>query len=370
MYRSLIDHFIRQAIDWFFRVRAVERYLITAAFSVIVTVYSVPPLIGVVLGLIFEAVPEEYLAVVRVVDDVDVRIFSICSIVICVGLSIIGWRLVVEHRSNSRKRVIVVEGRGLRDDDGSPLDQVVRIPGQRISLLLDLRNRKDGRVIEPELAISEIEANQHSIAQHRRSVDRKDLTTVYGGLTSVPYTFLTGVYVDDEGRVVTYDWDRTREAWRTLDDEDDQRVFILSGLDEVIGGAEVVVALGFSYAIENADLDTTFLTQVVRLTLDGVSSDAHWSAEKQNRLAQQFLEVVKELSVRGVRRIHLVMAAPNSVVFTFGRRYDKRILPEIVVYQYERGQCPAYTWGVLMPVGGVDKPSIIFNTSGNVACEI
>ena len=369
MSRSVVEHFIRRAIDWFFRVSAVERWLITSAFGVMVTVFAGPPLVGVVLGLIFESVPDEYLAAVRVVDDVDLWILLICSILILAALGIVGWRLFVEYRSSARKRVIVVEGRGLRDDDGSPLVDAIpkSIPGQRISLLLDLRNRTDGRVIEPEQAILEIEANQRYIAQHRKAVDRKDLTTVYGGLTSVPYAFLTGVYFDDEGRIETYDWDRTREAWRLLDNEDDHGTFDLSGLEKVNGGREVVVALGFSYAIENADLDTTFSYQTVRLTLDGMSSDAHWSSEKQNRLAQQFLEVVKKLSVRGVRRIHLVMAAPNSVVFTFGRRYDKRNLPEIVVYQYERGQSPAYPWGVLMPVCGVDKPSIIFNRGAKLS---
>ena len=216
MSRGLIEHFIRNAIDWFFRVSAVERWLITSAFGVIVAVFAGPPLVGIVLGLIFEAVPEEYLTAVRVVNDVDLWILVICGIVILAALSIVVWRLFVENRSNSRKRVLVVEGRGLRDDDGSPL----------------------------------VEAIPKSI------------------------------------------------------------------------------------------------------------------------LAQQFLEVVKKVRARGVRRIHLVMAAPNSVVFTFGRRYDKRNLPEIVVYQYERGQSPAYPWGVLMPVGGVSKPSIIYNASGNRAREI
>lgn len=367
MYRGLIEHFIRNAISWFFRVRAVERWLITTAFGVIVTVFAGPPLVRIVLGLLFEVVPEEYLAPMRVVDDVSLWILLICGIVILTALGIVVWRLFAENRSNSRKRVLVVEGRGLRDDDGSPLVKAIpkSIPGLRIPLFLDLRNRTDGRVIEPEAAISEIETTGRHLTQHRKALDREDLTTVYGGLTPVPYTFLTGVYFDDEGCVVTYDWDRTREAWRALDNEDDQGTFKLSGLDDLIGGPDVVVALAFSYPIAAADLDTTFSCQVVRLSLDGMSSDAHWSAEKQNRLAQEFLEVLKTVSVRGVRRIHLVMAAPNSVVFTFGRRYDKRNLPEIVVYQYERGQSLAYPWGVLMPVGGVSKPSIIYSASGN-----
>ncbi len=361
MSRSLVHHFIRRAIDWFFRVSAVERYLITGAFGVIITVFGGPPFFAIILRLLFDSVPEEYLAAIQAVNDVEQQILIICGGVIGVALCIIVWRLAVEYRSRSRKRVIVVEGRGLRDDDGSPLVDAISqsISGQRIPLLLDLRNRMDGGVIEPERAVAEIVANRRSLIQHISTLDRTDVVIVYGGLTPVPYTFLTGVLFDDEGRVETYDWDRSREAWRVLDEEDDQARFNISGIEELKECADVVLALSYSYFVESRDLDTTFSCQVVRLTLDGLSSDAHWSGDKQNRLAQQFLEIVKQISAKGIRRIHLVMAAPNSVVFTFGRRYDKRNLPEVVVYQYERGSAPAYPWGVLMPVGGVSEPQIV-----------
>jgi hypothetical protein len=124
---------------------------------------------------------------------------------------------------------------------------------------------------------------------------------------------------------------------------------------------EVVLALGFSYPINDADLETTFSLPTVRLTLEGMSSDGHWSQRKQNRLAQDFLEIAKRLSEKGVERIHLVLAAPNSVVFTFGRRYDKRNLPQIVVYQYQRGANPAYPWGVLMPAAGVERAHVVYS---------
>lgn len=368
MSQSLVRYFIRRAIDWFFRVSAVERYLITSAFGVIVAVFGGPPFVGMVLRLVFGLVPEEYLSAIQVLNDVEQWILALCSVAIVVALGIIVWRLVSGNRSKERKRVIVVEGRGLRDDDGSPLVDAISqaIPGQRIPLLLDLRNRMDGRVIEPERAVAENEANRRSINQHVKTIGRKDVAIAYGGLTSVPYTFLTGVLFDDEGRVETYDWDRSREAWRALDDEDDKAAFNASGIEDMEECAEVVLAVAYSYFVEGADLETTFSCQVVRLTLDGVSSDSHWSAEKQNRLAQEFLEIVKHLSARGVQKIHLVMAAPNSVVFTFGRRYDKRNLPQVVVYQYERGRVPAYPWGVLMPVGGVCKPGVVTSVGEEV----
>jgi hypothetical protein len=177
----------------------------------------------------------------------------------------------------------------------------------------------------------------------------------------VPYTFLTGVLLDDEGSIVTYDWDRAQECWRLPDGEDDGAQFQVIGLDDISEMPEVVLALGFSYPINDADLETTFSLPTVRLTLEGMSSDGHWSQRKQNRLAQDFLEIAKRLSEKGVERIHLVLAAPNSVVFTFGRRYDKRNLPQIVVYQYQRGANPAYPWGVLMPAAGVERAHVVYS---------
>ena len=52
-------------------------------------------------------------------------------------------------------------------------------------------------------------------------------------------------------------------------------------------------------------------------------------------------------------------SAQNSVVFRFGRLYDKRNLPEIAVYQYQREEDPPHLWGVLMPVAGIDRPKIV-----------
>ncbi|MYG42071.1 MAG: SAVED domain-containing protein [Rhodobacteraceae bacterium] len=70
-----------------------------------------------------------------------------------------------------------------------------------------------------------------SLLQHQSKTDRSNHTTVYGGLTSVPYTYLTGVLLDDEGEIVTYDWDRTQEAWRRLDSIDDGKEFQVNGID-------------------------------------------------------------------------------------------------------------------------------------------
>lgn len=362
MLKRLFENFVLKATDWLFRTRSIEAVIMKSALASLVAIFGAPPLIAVLLRIGLGSVPEGYLAAQAALDLVDGWILIICSIIIAVALVLIVLRRRSEVKILAKKRVIVIEARGLRDDDGSPLEEAIKgnFNGQIIPVLLDLRNRLDGKTIEPERAIDDIYAAHRSVLQHEKHLDRSDVTVVYGGLTSVPYTFLTGVLLDDEGLVNTFDWDRTQERWRDLKGEDDGLTFEMSGIEGVTDTQEVLVAVTFSYPVNRIDLESTFSFPIVDLRLDGMSSDTHWSSKKQNRLAQQFFEVVKALSSRGVKRIHVVMAAPNSVVFNFGRRYDKRNLPELVVYQYERGQQPAYPWGVLMPVAGYDRPQVLY----------
>jgi hypothetical protein len=97
----------------------------------------------------------------------------------------------------------------------------------------------------------------------------------------------------------------------------------------------------------------TFAGQpIVSLSLPELSIDGHWSEEKQSALAQKFFDTMRALCGTGVKRVNLVLAAPNSIVIRFGRIYDKRNLPALTVWQYENGQNPTYPWGVSMPVAG------------------
>ncbi len=90
-----------------------------------------------------------------------------------------------------------------------------------------------------------------------------------------------------------------------------------------------------------------------------VEYDHHWSAAKQAALAMQFFDIARELCGTKVRRIHLVLAAPNSVTITRGRRYGKRNLPSLTVHQYENGSAEGNLWGVAMPVSNVRRAIIV-----------
>lgn len=273
----------------------------------------------------------------------------------------VGWkRFMRDHEMRNRKKVVVIEGRGLREDDGSPLTDAVpvEIVGHRIGILLDLRQRKDGLVVDPEELLPEVDSVRRQVQQHAKHGDSRDVTLVYGGLTPVPFTFLSGVVFDDEGRIVVMDWDRTREAWRSLDGHDDGQRFEVEGLDYIRGAKEVVLAVSFSYQVRSENIVTTFSHPVVRMTMPDLAS-SQWSQAKQNELAAQFLDVAKQLEANGVSTIHLLLAAQNSVVFNIGRRYDKRNLPNLIVYQYEANGERKFPWGVRMPVRGERTPSIV-----------
>lgn len=279
-------------------------------------------------------------------------------IVFCVFVG--ARRFARDNEMRNRKKVIVIEGRGLREDDGSPLTAAVpaEIVGTRIGVLMDLRQHKDGVVVDPEELLLDVDSTRRQVQQHAKHGDNQDVTLVYGGLTPVPFTFLSGVVFDDEGRIVVMDWDRTREAWRSLDSHDDGQRFEVEGLDGIGGAKEVVLAVSFSYQVRSENIATTFSHPVVRMTMVDLASP-HWSQAKQNELATQFFEVAKLLEAKGVTTIHLLLAGQNSVVFNLGRRYDKRNLPDVIVYQYEGDNPKRFPWGVRMPVRSHRVPSIV-----------
>lgn len=269
-----------------------------------------------------------------------------------------------EEKRLTRRRVIVIEVRGLRDTSGNSLTEAVSpmAKGMRESLLVDLRQGiHDGEIVAPEIALQKLRSLPDQLRQSEAGRDRNDVSVIYGGLSPVPLTFFTGICMDDEMAISTYDWDRHRERWRALDGEDDGRRFRLVGSKDVPQGAkEVALAVSVSYAIRVDDIQKKLgQIPVVTLDLDEGGIDCHWSEQKQRELGEQFLATVQCLARHGVHRIHLFLAAQNSVTFRFGRLYDRRNLPEVVVYQYDRRFPEVYPWGVLMPVGGIGEAQVV-----------
>lgn len=268
--------------------------------------------------------------------------------VIAVCIVIMWRRYNADERARSKRRVYVIEGRGLRDDDGENLSAIAETidSGVQVPILLDLRQKVDETIVSPEHVLPRISIMKESLNQQRNAVGPENTKVIYGGLTPVPFTFMTGVELDDEGEIEVVDWDRFAETWRRLDEDDDGETFQVEGLENTQGAKKVLLAVSVSFAITDINLDSTFAMPVVRLTLGSLSSTGHWSKNKQARLSLAFFETVKHLGNQGVEEIHLVLAAPNSVSFNFGRRYDRRNLPKFFIYQFEHSMPVKYPWSV------------------------
>ena len=285
-------------------------------------------------------------------------------------LTIVGliWevlRNVSEQRRAARKKVIAIEARGLRGASGSSLLDGLppTIDGQKDLVVVDLRqNVKDGEIFAPETAIENLVSLPTDLRRRENGYDRSDLTLVYGGLAPVPLTFLTGALLDDEGAILILDWDRHAGTWRALDGEDDGKRFDITDVNEKVphGSDEAAMVVSVSYEVVLDDVNSRLGdVPIVELRLEDGSPNCHWSEHKQRALGQQFLNTAIALSNRGVNRIHLFLAAQNSVVFRFGKLYDKRNLPELVVYQFQRNASQKFPWGITMPVCGVKHPIIV-----------
>ena len=269
-----------------------------------------------------------------------------------------------DRKQLSRQRVLVLEQKGLFKID-TPLDSPVRdsIGGNIETILVDIREGlTEGRISNPEIALQKVVDGRGDLIRRLDGQNKNDIKIVYGGLMAVPFTFLTGCLLDDEGGdIKVFDWDRFGAGqWRLIQDEidDGHRLETVVSLNGAAN--DVVLAMSISYPVDEAGIASTFPHySVMHLKMNQLSSNAHWSQGKQSALAEQFLQAVKLLSEQGTKTIHLVIAAPNSVVFNFGRIYDRRLLPVAIVYQYERSSIPAYPWGVALPSHEHNQPAIV-----------
>lgn len=278
------------------------------------------------------------------------------------AMAIISWR--ADRTADERRQVIIIEQRSLTAALGSPLTKAVprSIRGRRDSLVLDLTPfQHERRLTDPVAAMRKTADIRRDLDSRASGIAREDLTIVYGGLAAVPLTFLAGFLIDDEFEVVAMDWDRRLQRWRKLNGSDDRERFEVCGLEAIVmETSEVAVAVSASYSVNLTGIRRTLGDDVpiIELRLPVGGPNCHWSATKQDALADQFLDVARRLGGLGVQQIHLFVAAPNSLAFRLGRAYDQRNLPPAQIYQYEQSDTPPFPWAVILPTHGQALPAI------------
>ncbi len=354
--RRHFDNFIQGAIDWLWRKRSTGLTIIRFSFLILLALLGAGWQMEIIAPTTSGTYQFSFKADQGTPAYIIITALIVDTILLLVGIVLL---LIEEHRLG-KKRAVAIELRGLRDTAGDPLkDKIPRnILGRREQILVNIR-RSDGCILDPEDALQQVVHLPTSIGHFEAGADRSDISYVAGGLAPVPFSFLMGVLLDDEGKINLMDWDRNGDYWRSLNSDDDGDRFIVTGMEQIDQAEEIVVSISVSYQTNVPAIIQTFAGQpIVSLTLPELSTDGHWSEDKQLALAQMYFNTMRTLCSTNVKRINLVLAAPNSIVIRFGRIYDKRNLPALTVWQYENGQNPTYPWGVSMPVAG-NKAQIV-----------
>lgn len=282
--------------------------------------------------------------------------YGLGVLLLVVGLVLVLYSFIANERQASKRIAIVVELRGLHASPDTPAKDadLGRLPGRRLGLLVDFRPKSEKELVNPALALEKICGVKSALQTYADGRDRSDVAVAVGGLAAVPALFLAGMLLDDESAVTIYDWKRDGKRWSLIDGPDDgKRLKPVDYSSLPAGATEAVLAVSLSYAVSILAVKSTFpKLEVVELQAEEVLSDKYWSIEKQQAVVAAFRTVVQELLHRGVQRVHLVLAAPASVSIRLGMSYDRRLMPELLVYQYEKSCTPPYPWAFALPTHG------------------
>jgi hypothetical protein len=344
----------RAFFEWQFRKRSAAILLMTTGGAVIVAAVG---------GLAFRAKWGEAELEFGGASSLALSITGIVlgGVIFALGLFLHLQDRLDERRAKERRRILVVEQRGLQRRFSTALKDALptSMNGQIVEHVIDVTPYfRDGTLADPAVAFAHVRDARSILRQGLGDTSPADVTVVYGGVSPVPLTFLAGTFLEDESHVAIMDWDRTAGSWRELSEEDDGDRFNnldLSTLPE--GVEEVSLSISVSYEVDEAgvrrlDPDRPLLS----LRLEKVSVGNHWSEDKQRAMADAFIQVLAFLAGRGVREVHLFLAAPNSVVFRFGRHLDRN-MPIVSVYQRESFDPLSFPWSVRMPYSANPEPS-------------
>lgn len=357
--KHVVVQFLLKATDWIFRPRTIAAQFIRAGVTLMAGTLSLDWALDVNVTGAFGA------------SDVKLSTGNglpgyMTGVAFWLSVGLIGIGVLVALRDEFRERrklLAIVEVRGLHSSPDTPAKDSIRrsFRGQRHEVLVDFRPNVPGELVNPKVMLNRIEGMHLNLQSAALGRDKSDVQVAVGGLAAVPAMFLLGVLLEDESNIEVFDWDRDLKLWRMLDGHDDNVRFRPLDLPtESIHGSEVVLAVSASYPVDHSAIATTFVgVPVTHLTAAELGTNRYWSKEKQQACVQAFRQAIETLIAHQVTRIHLVLAAPASLAIQMGMALDKRLWPEVVVYQYEKSSTPPYPWGVQMPTHGMDAAGIV-----------
>jgi hypothetical protein len=166
--------------------------------------------------------------------------------------------------------------------------------------------------------------------------------------------------LEDDRPVSWAEWERKSCKWLWSKDGKPVSTWEIPTLDS-IQTDEVVLQSGITYPIAVEDVSKAFPdTNVViwepkeklfQLILDEASCI---------EICDEFKKLMRQLSSKGVKRVHFLLACSTALTMRLGSVLDTRNMPDVIVYQYEKSSEQIYIWGLGVK-SREGRKSLIFN---------
>lgn len=263
--------------------------------------------------------------------------------------------LVVEIIKGLKKRALIFHHLGIDDiktfDIASARPVWDRLHRPEPQLIDCYRFYQNGIVRDPNGSLQRTLSIGHTL-QNYSQVSPQDLKIYYGGMVQVPFAFVAGTILSNTMKVEVYDWDREKEKAYSISEKsknNELNISVLKPQEEVAN--ELCIEFEISYPIcrENT-LEAVGDMPTIKFSANPQESDNASTEKLQNDICKKFHSILDEYS--NVPRIHIFIAAQNSLVFQLGRQVSLRVHPEIIVWQYENQSDRKNPWGVAISSQG------------------
>lgn len=284
-------------------------------------------------------------------SEIVLNILGIFGALLMIGgfwIGIRDWATV--RRKNSRKKNIIIELRGL----SATLNQSLRssisktMTGQVEEVLVEIgQHVTAGTPSELEKALEKVNNIHSRIETAIAGKDSGDISIHAGTVAPTPFQFLFGVILDDEFGPNVWEYERLKNEWQKLD-QNDPSIVVNEHIDPSISSqdTEVVVAISATFVVLDSTIANTWPNlKVAKIENPTAAPSSIWTEADQILIVDSFLRVMALLKNRGIKKVHLALAASPSICLRLGRHFDQRNLPEVTVYQFDRS-LDRYTWGV------------------------
>lgn len=281
---------------------------------------------------------------------------GVCFFILAIFLIVSGvaWLFHCSHRQNKRedeesdrKLVLCVQFDAYNEVIPALLTVAVpvEIKGKRIPILIQKRDSLVGGHGVEDVA-GEIMHIKKSLLQHAGGRDLNDISVCAGGLAPVPFLFMLGNVLEDDRPISWAEWERNSRRWLWSKDGVSVPMWDIPMLNAIYS-SDVVLRSGITYPIFPEDVSKAFQNHdVVVWEPTEKLTEIVLDESSCTKICNEFKKLLRQLNSKGVKQIHFLLACSTALTMRIGSVFDPRNMPNVIVYQYERGSDLVYIWGL------------------------